>query len=117
MSGSWCMWCDSHPSQWNNDLSTDRESQLWTIQKLKEVKNKITRGELKQAKDKLGVVEYPIWDFIEPDNYMLPQLHIEIGLTNNVLENFYDFIEDQVEKASPEEKVARNQFVMADVAL
>ncbi len=47
---------------------------------------------------------------------MLPQLHIEIGLTNNVLDNFYDFIEDQVEKASPEEKVARNELVIADVA-
>jgi hypothetical protein len=116
MSGSWCMWCDSHPSQWNNDLSTDRENLLWTIQRLKEVKDKITRGELKQAKDKLGVVEYPIWDFIEPCNYMLPQLHIEIGLTNNVLDNFYDFIDDHVEKTSLEEKVARNQLVMADVA-
>ncbi len=48
---------------------------------------------------------------------MLPQLHIEIGLTNNVLDNFYVFIEDQVEKASPEENVARNHLVMADVAL
>jgi hypothetical protein len=71
---------------------------------------------LKQAKDKLGLVEYPIWDFIEPCNYMLPQLHIEIGLTNNVSDNFYDFIEYQVEKASLEEKVAKNQLVMADVA-
>jgi hypothetical protein len=33
-----------------------------------------------------------------------------------VLDNFYDFIEDQVEKASPEEKVSRNQLFMADVA-
>jgi hypothetical protein len=57
-----------------------RESLLWTIQRLKEVKDKITGGELKQAKDKLGVVEYPIRDFIEPCNYMLPQLHVEIGL-------------------------------------
>jgi hypothetical protein len=71
---------------------------------------------LKQAKDKLCVVDYPVWDFIEPSNYMLPQLHIKIGLTNNVLDNFYDFVEDQVEKASPEEKVSRNQLIMTDVA-
>jgi hypothetical protein len=78
----------------------------------KEVQDKIQQGQLKQAKDKLGVVDYPVWDFIKPRNYMLPQLHIEIGLTNNVLDNFYDFIEDQVEKASPEEKVSRNQLFM-----
>jgi hypothetical protein len=48
---------------------------------------------------------------------MLPQLHIKIGLTNNVLDNFYDFIDDQVEKTSSEEKVERNQLVMADVPL
>ncbi len=56
------------------------------------------------------MVEHPIGDFIEPGNYMLPQLHIDFGLTNNGLDNFYDFIEDQVEKASPEEKVARNHL-------
>jgi hypothetical protein len=47
---------------------------------------------------------------------MLPQLHIKIGLTNDVLDKFYDFIDDQVEKTSLEEKVTRNQLVMADVA-
>jgi hypothetical protein len=60
MSGSWCMWCDSHPSQWSDDHFTHKESLLWTIQRLKEVIDKITRGELKQAIDKLGVVEYPV---------------------------------------------------------
>jgi hypothetical protein len=37
---------------------THKESLLWTIQRLKEVIDKITRGELKQAIDKLGVVKY-----------------------------------------------------------
>jgi hypothetical protein len=57
------------------------------IQRIKEVNHKIQQGQLKQAKDKLGVVDYPVWDFIEPRNYKLPQLHIEIGLTSNVLDN------------------------------
>jgi hypothetical protein len=35
---------------------------------------------------------------------------------SNALDNFYDFIEAQEEKSSPEEKVARNQNIMADVA-
>jgi hypothetical protein len=68
MSGSWCMWRDTHPFQWNDDVLNNGESLPWMIQRLKEVKDKITRGELKQAKDKLGVIEYSIWDFIEPRN-------------------------------------------------
>jgi hypothetical protein len=111
----WCMWCDTRPSKWNDTVSSTRDN-LWTIQRIKEVNDKISKGKLKQAKDKLGVVDCPVWDFIEPSNCMLPQRHIKIGLTNNVLDNFYDFVEDQVDKASPEEKVSRNQLIMADVA-
>jgi hypothetical protein len=38
---------------------------------------------------------------------MLPQLHIK--------DNFYVFIEAQVEKSTPEEKLARNQLIMTDI--
>jgi hypothetical protein len=53
MSGSWCMCCDAHPSQWNVDTSRYKDS-IWMIyRRIKELKDKITKGELKQAKDKL----------------------------------------------------------------
>jgi hypothetical protein len=48
---------------------------------------------------------------------MFPQLHAEIGLVNNVLDKFYFFIDDQVEAISPEEALARNTYIMADVAV
>jgi hypothetical protein len=48
---------------------------------------------------------------------MLPQLHIEIGLVNNVLDKFYSFIDDQVEAVPPEEALTRNSDIIANVAL
>jgi len=63
-----------------------------------------------------GVVSEPIWS-IEPKDFIFPQLHFEIGVVNMVLDNFYDFVEDKVEKLSPEEKVARNNIVVAEHGL
>jgi hypothetical protein len=62
-------------------------------------------------------VDYTVWDFIQPENYMFPQLHAEMGLVNNVLDKFYSFIDDQVEAISPEEALARNSYIIADIAL
>jgi len=62
-------------------------------------------------------VNYPVWDFIQPENYMFPHLHSEISLVNNVLDKFYSFIDEQVEAISPEEALARNSYIIADVAL
>ncbi len=54
-----------------------------------------------------------MWDIKEPDHFMFPQLHVEIGLVSNVLENFYDFVEEQVEAATPEQKVTQNNVIIA----
>jgi hypothetical protein len=62
------------------------------------------------------VVSEHIRSFIETQNYIFPQLLFEIGVVNMVLDNFYGFIEDQVEILSPEEKIARNNIIIADVA-
>jgi hypothetical protein len=83
--------------------------------KLKDYKHHIDLGELKEAKDITGVVDNPIWDFIEPSNFMFPQLHVEIGLVNNVLDNRYEFFEEQIVVARLEQKVAKNKVIIADV--
>jgi hypothetical protein len=58
-----------------------------------------------------------IWDFIGPKHYIFPQLHFEIGVVNMVLDNFYNFIEDQIEVLSAEEKVAHNSVTIAETSL
>jgi len=80
-------------------------------------KDHINHRELREARDIWGIVDYTVWDFIQPENYMFPQLHAEMGLVNNVLDKFYSFIDDQVEAISPEEALARNSYIIADIAL
>jgi len=36
----------------------------------------------------LGIVNNPVWDFVEARNYIFPELHAEIGIVNNVLDKF-----------------------------
>jgi len=115
MSSSWCMLCTSHPSEWKHHPLSP--SNLWTIEKIKNHKERIDWKEVKEAREILGIVNYPVWDFIQPENFMFPELHAEIGLVNNVLDKFYSFIDDQVEAITPEEATARNTYIIADVAL
>jgi hypothetical protein len=63
-----------------------------TSESLKNHKDKIIRERLKEPRDICEGVSYPVWDFVEPSHYILPELYIEIGLLNNALDNFYDFL-------------------------
>jgi len=58
-----------------------------------------------------------VWDFIEPLHYIFPELHAEIGLVNNVLDKFFDWVEDHVEVASAEEKLCHNKMIIFDTEL
>ncbi len=122
MSSYWCMWCILHPSEWRtfreNQASVEEEDRrLWTIELHNETLEKIKTGQLKEARDKKGVVGEPIWSFIEPCNFIFPHLHFEIGVVNMVLDNFYGFVEVHVELISPEEKVAQNSIIISEVSL
>jgi hypothetical protein len=47
-----------------------------------------------EAREILGIVHYSVWDLIQPETYLFPELYAEIGLMNNVLDRFYSFIND-----------------------
>jgi hypothetical protein len=121
MSGtsSWCMWCLMAPNEWSKEIVEvpPNHAEEWTINTLKSHKVLISEGTLKKPTEICGVVEFPIWDFIEVSHYIYPVLHGEIGLINNALDAFYDIHDDNVEVMSDEEKVARNRTILADTAL
>jgi len=70
---------------------------------------------MKEAKRKKCIVSEPLIDFIQPENYIFPQLHFEIGAVNNVLDHLQSFIEEQVEVISDEERTLRNSKITANV--
>ena len=55
-------------------------------------------------------------DFIEPQRYIFPQLHFEIGTVNNILDALKAFIEDEVEALSDTKIKARNAKIISDVS-
>jgi len=122
MSSYWCMWCQLHPSQWrtfmeNSSAVPEEKKKIFSVDLHEETLQKIRNGELKEPREKKGIIGEVIWDFIEISNYIFPHLHFEIGVVNMVLENVYSFIEEQVEVISPEEKVARNNIIISEISL
>jgi len=125
MSSSWCFYCNLSPSQWKHERSNRGNilheenfiMQEWTIELLREHYVRIEHLNLKQPLDIRGVKDFPLWDFIEVRDWMFPVLHWEIGSANLVLSSgVLDFVDDKVEVLSEEEKTARNNFVIADIA-
>jgi hypothetical protein len=82
MSSSWCIWCQSHPSNWKHHPLPPTEH--WSIEKIKCHKEHIDCKHFKEPLQVLGIVSSPIWDFIEVENYIFPELHAEIGVVKNV---------------------------------
>jgi hypothetical protein len=94
MRSFWGMWCKLHPNTWktlhgNKDAVPDEEKQLWSVALHDEMLQKVQDKQLKILKEKKGIFSKHIWSFIEPQNYIFPQLHFEISVINMVLDNFY----------------------------
>jgi hypothetical protein len=115
MSTSWCMYCKSHPKDWKGLISVPI-ADLWSIAQQLQFVERINAGQLKDAKDKKGIVSLPLIDFIEPHHYIFPQLHFEIGTVNNVLDALKGFIEEEVEMLSEAEVEARNSKIISDIS-
>ena len=52
-----------------------------------------------------------MWGSVPVKNSIVPVLHLQIGIRNDVLSNLLVFIDSDVEKLSTGEEVARNTLV------
>ena len=104
--------------QWNkqDDEIPPNHAEDWTISKLKAHKLQVAEGTLKTTMEIRGVVDFPLWEFIEVINYVYPVLHREIGLVNHAQDAFYYMLDDNIELMSDEEKIIRNTTILADAA-
>jgi hypothetical protein len=59
-------------------LQSVPEDSLWDIEKQQQFVQEIETGQQKEPKEKKGIVSEPIIDFIEPRDYIFPQLQFEI---------------------------------------
>jgi hypothetical protein len=90
--------------------------ELWSVTQHVQFVERINARQLKEAKDKKGIVSLPLIEFIEPHQNIFPQLHFEIGTVNDVLDAFKGFIEEEVEILSESEIEARNAKIISDVS-
>ena len=57
------------------------------------------------------------WNIVEPCQYVLPVLHIQMGLVNKVLDHLKDWIDTNIEYISSPEQLLRNHFSILSVEL
>lgn len=91
-------------------------NELWTVAKQHQFVEQISSGHLKEARGKKSIATFPLIDFIEPQHYIFPQLHFEIGTVNNILDALRGFIEEEVEVLSGKEKEAQNAIIITYVS-
>ena len=118
-SGHHCLYCRMKASEWKAKHEETKEinceADFWTIMKLSEQSLLMQQGD-DEAKGQ-GLNEPPLWDFIPVTNILVPILHILLGLGNDTLSKFWDWVDERVEKKSNELIQARNFHILADIAV
>ena len=75
MAGHWCMQCTSPKATFLEDGT------LWKMEDMVRLGAKLKNGQTQ-----LGIKQQPWWPFIPLKNYMVPLLHCEIGIGNQLLD-------------------------------
>jgi len=102
MSTAWCPWCILSKVQWS--ASNHKPGQLWTIDNIVDICEKVDWKELSEDPELLrGFTKLPLFDLIPIQNYIVPVLHILIGVGNAVVNAIYGL----GAQATKKEKVQR----------
>jgi hypothetical protein len=59
--------------------------------------------------ERMGIMGVPLFPCLSAGDFAPPQLHGQMGLTNAILERFFQFIDDKVEVVTEDEKKARSE--------
>ena len=132
----WCLHCCYSKAQWiqhhlSNDFNKNwnKKFPLWTTQDIAteavkrdlEIEGYIADVKTEnQSVDKCkssGVKEPCIWPFIPVTRHVLPIPHLLLGLGNKVMNHFWEFIHDRVEKLDNEVIQAQNVTIISCIAL
>ena len=80
----WCNYCDTLSALWKTEGSI--EGQPWTLEELNEHLKRLESGELnnRNADEWKGVSSDALFDFMDIDHYVMPTLHLLLGIANYV---------------------------------
>ena len=81
---------------------------------MKGLHDKVTLGVLTKvfakadiASTQKGCTNPPLFDAVPVSNFVVPILHLEIGVGNKMLDTFMEWIDERVELITDEERQAR----------
>jgi hypothetical protein len=80
----WCWLCDLSHAQWQNP---DAVGTIWTLESL------IATLEAAGGQKVKGVREPPVITCVGPDRYIYPILHGKIGIGNDIIDLFYEYVD------------------------
>jgi hypothetical protein len=100
MAGHWCLQCMASKVQFLDEM------RLWTMDDLNKLGEK-AENRRKEEQPQLGIKQRPWWPFIPLSHYMVPLLHCEIGIGNQLLDKLRDCINEHIEKMAPTEMETR----------
>jgi hypothetical protein len=114
MSTQWCTWCKLSRVEWSNPNHVRGEP--WSIEGIQRVRFSVAENNLLEMPENIkGCTAIPLFDAVPIENFIVPVLHLLIGVGNALLESFLDGIEERVETITPPEIVMKNEVIFAEV--
>ena len=110
MSNIWCIYCLLRKHEWMEAGHALTEDQIRTIAKNLELADSAAMGT-----NRFGVKFKPYWPFIPILNYIVPLLHIMIGVFNDILDYFMKKVEAEIIVLPPAELKLRDDLKVLNV--
>jgi hypothetical protein len=96
MSDKWWNWCNLSAKDWS--IHGHRCGELWTLEMIENVQQNVELSNMPESPQNLkGVTNRQLVDAIPVSNYILPILHIIIGMGNSLVDAFLEWIEERIE--------------------
>jgi hypothetical protein len=113
MSSVWCTWCTLSKNVWA--LPGHHLGKCWTIGDMCDVRDNVAVGNISNDPENIkGCTELPLFDSVAVENYIVPVLHLLIGVGNSLLESLLEWVLERIEKLTHHEVVHRNAVIYAE---
>jgi hypothetical protein len=105
----WCHWCQLGKPEWQTwPYTPSTTPTCWTIEEL--VKKGNEYGGKKRVR---GLKDPPLFDCIRIERYIVPALHLQLGLGNRILKDFFSYVDVRLEEIPDELQDARTEHLEA----
>jgi hypothetical protein len=110
VSSVWCTWCKLSKAGWAHEGHQPRE--CWTLDAMQQLRQNLSLGNIPNDAETIkGCTEPPLFNAVPVENYIVPVLHLLIGVGNNLLESLLEWVSERVEKLTHREVVHRNAII------